>query len=101
MIDINPSDMCNIYSTLLYVAAEAESNRMAPVVTLDQHLFWKALGLTMNKSNDSSLHSVVVWLGGFHFKMSIRVCIGHLMAGSGLKEVPPIRPFMPPILPCT
>ena len=98
---MNPSDMCNIYSTLLYVAAEAVLNRMAPVVTLDPSLLLKALGLTMNKSNDSPLHSVVVRLGGFHFKMSIRVCIGHLMAGSCLKDLPPIRPFMPPILPCT
>ena len=87
--------MQHIFYTVIYVAAEAgRYNRMAPVVTLDPSLFLKALGITMNKSNDSSLHYVVVRLGGFHFKTSIRVCIGHLMAGSGLKELPPIRPFI-------
>ena len=39
MVEINPSDMCNIYYTLLYVAAETGRNRMAPVVTIDPSLF--------------------------------------------------------------
>ena len=40
-----------------------------------------------NEPEGSALHSVVVRLGGFHIEMSYLGCIGHLMSGSGLRNV--------------
>ena len=60
---------------------------MTPIVTFDQPLWWKAIIIVTNEPESSDLESVVLRLGGLHIEMSFLGCIGHLMAGSGLKEV--------------
>ncbi len=87
MIDMNPSDISCVYSTLTFVCAQAKRYNVTPVVTFDQPLWWKALTVIQNDHKDSSLKSVVLRLGGLHTQMSFLGCIGHLMAESGLKEL--------------
>ena len=87
MIDMNPSDLTCIYSTLMFVSAEAKRYGLKAVLTFDQPLFWKATTIIINEPVDSELRSVVLRLGGFHIQMSFLGSIGHLMSGSGLSEV--------------
>ena len=42
--------------------------------------------IVTNEPETSDLKSVVLRLGGLHIEMSFLGCIGHVMAGSGLKE---------------
>ena len=42
MIDMDPSDMSCVYSTLKYVAKEARCHDVTPVLTVDRPLWWKA-----------------------------------------------------------
>jgi hypothetical protein len=87
MIDMDPTDMTCIYSTLLYIAQQAKENNITPVITFDQPLWWKAHLIIANEPPQSSLKSIVLRLGGLHTEMSFLGCIGHLMANSGLSEV--------------
>ena len=43
MIDLNPSDLSCIYSTLKFICKEASRYQKPPVVTFDQPLYWKAV----------------------------------------------------------
>ena len=86
MIDMDPGDMSCIYSTLLFVSAEASSHNVTPVVTFDQPLWWKALTIISCERDDSELKSIVLRLGAFHMQMSFLGLIGYLMHDSGLKE---------------
>ena len=49
MIDMNPSDMSCIYSTLKFVAKQCDKLQVTPVVTFDQPLYWKAFTLVVNE----------------------------------------------------
>ena len=82
MIDLDPGDMSYIYSTLLFVSAEASSHN----VTFDQPLWWKALTIISCEHDDSELKSLVPRLGAFHMQMSFLGSIGYLMHHSGLQE---------------
>jgi len=82
MIDMNSNDMTCIYSTLHFVSSHAKQYNVTPIRTFDQPLWWKALQIIK-----SDLRLIVVRLGGFHTEMSFLGCIGHTMAGSGLKDV--------------
>ena len=86
MIDMDPGDMSCIYSTLLFVSAEASSHNVTPVVTFDQPLWWKALTIISCERDDSQLKSIVLRLDAFHMQMSFLGSIGYLMHDSGLKE---------------
>lgn len=89
MIDMDPSDMSCIYSTLRYICSEAKRHHVTPVITFDQPLWWKAqiiIGSGTTEA-DSDLEDIVLRLGGFHTEMSFLGSIGHLMSGSGLEEV--------------
>ena len=87
MIDLNPSDLNCIYSTLRFVAEQAKRVSTVPVVTFDQPLYWKAMTIVSNELQDSDLKSVIVRLGAFHTQMSFLGCIGKIMEDSGLKEL--------------
>ena len=87
MIDMNPSDLSCVYSTLSFVSSNAKKYNVTPILTFDQPLWWKALQIRESEPEDSDLHSIVLRLGGFHTIMSFLGCIGHIMAGSGLQEV--------------
>lgn len=86
MIDLNPSDFTCIYSTLLYVAKEANTYGIPPILTFDQPLYWKAQLIIHNSPEDSPLKKIVLLLGGFHTIMSFMGCIGSLMEDMGLQE---------------
>ncbi|PIK40129.1 hypothetical protein BSL78_23030 [Apostichopus japonicus] len=87
MIDMNPSDNSCIYSTLKFVCNEARRHNTKAILTFDQPLYWKALMIVLNEPEGSDLRSTILRLGGFHLQMSFLGSIGHLMAGSGLREL--------------
>lgn len=87
MIDMNPSDMTCVNSTLHFVSEHAQRHGVTPVVTFDQPLWWKAMTIIHAAAENSPLHSVLPRLGGFHTLMSFLGSIGHLMSGTGLQEV--------------
>ena len=49
MIDLNPSDMNCVYSTLKFVVKQADRVSNVPVVTFDQPLYWKAMNIVSNE----------------------------------------------------
>ena len=82
IIDLNPSDLSCIYSTLLFIIDQSKFLKVqTPVVTFDQPLWLKAMEVVQAKSL-----KVVLILGGFHLMMSFIGSIGHLMKGSGISE---------------
>ena len=87
MIDMNPSDMSCIYSTLKFVSNEASRINACPVITFDQPLYWKATHIVVNEKENSDIKNIVVRLGGFHTEMSFLGSIGRLMKNSGLHEL--------------
>ena len=87
MLDLNPSDMPCVYSTLQFVAVHARNLNMTPIVRFDQPLYWKALCIVTYEPDNSEIKSVIVRLGGFHTEMSLLGCIGQLMENSGLEEL--------------
>ena len=87
MIDMNSSDLSCINSTLHFVCEQSVKYNVAPVVTFDQPLFWKATTIINGSSGTSPLRKIVLRLGGFHTEMSFLGSIGHLMMGSGLQDL--------------
>ena len=87
MIDMDPSNMTCVYSTLSYVSEQAGKYGITPILTFDQPLWFKATMIVEAEPDTSPLKSIVLRLGGLHVEMSFLGSIGHLMAGSGLQEV--------------
>ncbi|GFS09519.1 hypothetical protein ElyMa_004784300 [Elysia marginata] len=87
MIDMQPTNMSCIYSTLLFVSNLAAKYRVKPNLTFDQPLWWKSQLILNSEPADSHLRSLILQLGGFHTQMSYLGTIGHLMTGSGLREL--------------
>ena len=84
IIDLNPTDMTCIYSTLKFVQSQAkELNIVTPVITFDQPLYIKAMEIVKAKNMN-----MVVMLGGFHLLISFLGSIGEVMKGSGLEDAP-------------
>ena len=83
IIDMNPSDISCVYSTMKFIDTEAKKYGKVSVVTFDQPLYWKALMIAC----DSELKDMVIRLGAFHTEMSFLGSIGRIMGGSGLREV--------------
>lgn len=86
MIDLDPTNMSCVYSTLLFVVAECKKHNTIPILTFDQPLWLKARTI-IHHDNNGELKNVVLKLGSFHLMMSYLGCIGHLMNASGLREV--------------
>ncbi|KAK7096576.1 hypothetical protein V1264_005854 [Littorina saxatilis] len=84
---MNPSDPTCIFSTLHFISAQAKRSNTTPVLTFDQPLWWKALGIISSEPDGSDLKAIVLRLGPFHLEMSFLACIGHLMEETGLHEV--------------
>ncbi|EDO31725.1 predicted protein [Nematostella vectensis] len=95
MIDLNPSDMSCIYSTLKFVCDHAKRYGFAPVLTFDQPLYWKALTIIENEPEDSSgledvleliyaKNAVTHMLTGKAISRAIR---GHLLVNSALNAM--------------
>ena len=88
MIDMNPSDVTCVSSTLHFVSEHAKQHSIAiPIVTFDQPLWLKAFNIIQTEPANSDLRKIIVRLGAFHAEMSFLGSIGHLMAGSGLHEL--------------
>lgn len=87
MIDLDPNDLSCIYSTLVFVSSHAKRYNCTPVITFDQPLWWKANVILENERDSADLKGMIIRLGGFHILMSFLGCIGHLMGGSGLREL--------------
>ena len=87
LIDMDPINLSCIYSTLKFVAMQAANQGCVPILTFDQPLFWKASKIVDSEQNDNCVKSVILRLGGLHLEMSFLGSIGHLMSGSGLKEL--------------
>ena len=87
VIDLQPTVVTYVYSTLSFICDHPKRYSVTPIVTFDQPLWWKAMIIVTNEPESSDLKSVVLWLGGLHIEMSFLGCIGHVMSGSGLKEV--------------
>ena len=87
MIDMNPTDVSCIYSTLMFISEQAHRYNVQPIITFDQPLWWKAFLITATEPANSDLRNIVLCLGGFHTEISLLGCIGHFMAGSGLQEL--------------
>ena len=82
IIDIDPSNMSCIYSTINFaIDQKKHSNIETPVLTFDQPLQLKATEIINAKSI-----KIVLILGGFHFMMNFLGSIGTLMKGSGISE---------------
>lgn len=87
MIDMNPSDLTCINSTLNFIGKHAKAQHCVPILTFDQPLYWKAMDIIKDEPLNSPLKSVILRLGGFHLEMSFVGGIGHLMEGSGITEL--------------
>lgn len=87
MIDMDPTNLSCIYSTLQYICDQAKMYNHTPIITFDQPLFLKALSIISNEPPHSPLKQIILRLGGFHTLMSFLGCVGHIMAGSGLEEI--------------
>jgi hypothetical protein len=82
ILDLNPSDLTCIYSTLLFVAKQAGYlNVHTPCITFDQPLYIKAVDIVQNEQLN-----IVIRLGGFHTLMNFMGALGDVMRGSGLEE---------------
>ena len=82
IIDLDPSNMSCIYSTINFVIDQAKRlNIETPVLTFDQPLWLKVAEIINVKSI-----RIVLILVGFHLIMSFLGSIGKLMKGSEISE---------------
>lgn len=65
MIDMDPSDMSCIFSTLHFVANQAARYNVTPILTFDQPLWWKALRILRNEPSGRVLKSIILRLGDY------------------------------------
>ena len=54
---------------------------------IEQPLWWKSLAIQLSQPERSPIRRLILRLGAFHMEMSFLGSIGHLMAGSGIKEL--------------
>ena len=87
IIDMDPSNMTCILSTLKFLTDLAHKYSLPSIITFDQPLFWKASKIINESVNDASLQKVVLMLGSFHTVMNLLGYIGTLMEGSGLNSI--------------
>ena len=84
IIDMSPSDMTCIFSTLLYLSKIAHDQNVPCIITFHQPLFWKA---SLIRSEHRELQDIVLMLGSFYTLMNLLGAVGTLMNGSRLSEV--------------
>ena len=65
MVDLDPSDMTCVNSTLHFVAEHAKGHGATPVFTFDQPLWFKATTIVESTGEDSDLHMIILRLGDF------------------------------------
>ena len=87
MINMYSGDISCILSTLQFLCDLASKYHIAPVITFDQPLYWKAAQIILDSPHGSPLKSIVLLLGCFHTFMNLLGAIGTLMDGTGLKDI--------------
>ena len=87
MIDLSASNKTCIYSTFNCIATQGTRYGFMPIITFDQPLWWKAMEIIANSSNGCPIRNIFLKLGGFHTLMSFVGSIGHIMDGTGLRDV--------------
>ena len=87
MVDMDPTDLSCIYTTLKFVSCQAFEQGCVTILTFDQPLFWKASMIVDSERKDSDISEIIGRLGGLHCQMSFLGSIGHLMGGSGLQDL--------------
>ncbi len=87
MIDMSASDENCIYSTLHFIATQAQNHGYTPILTFDQPLWWKAMLIIEYADPSCRIKKIILKLGGFHTLMSFLSSIGHVVAGSGIQEI--------------
>ena len=84
MIDLAPTDLTCVYSTLKHIEELTQKSNKVTVCTFDQALWWKALQVLVPPRN--YLEYFIIRLGGFHTRMSFLGCIGYVMSNSGMRD---------------
>ena len=87
MINLDPTNVDCIYSTLQFISEHAARYDVTPVITFDQPLWWKALHIILSLPAESPLRGIILRLGGFHTLMSYLGSIGCIMEDSGIRHV--------------
>ena len=73
MIDLEPTDLSCIYSTLHFISMPASNTNAVPILTFDQPLWQKAYTIIRRETESSCLQNIVLRLGPFHLQMRKRV----------------------------
>lgn len=84
MIDLEPTNMSCIFTTLMFVNDQCTKYNISPVITFDQPLWLKARHII---SHETQLQHIVLILGPFHTLMSFLGTMGHIMKDSGLRTL--------------
>ena len=71
MIDMNPTDVSCIYSTLMFISEHAHRYNVQLFITFDKPLWWKAFLITATEQPNSGLRNIVLCSGGVHTEMSL------------------------------
>ena len=83
IIDLPPTDLTCIYSTLLFIQDQAKKMIITtPCMTFDQPLWYNASGTIAKKKLNIICH-----LEGLHTLMSFLGAVGDMMSGSGIEEI--------------
>ncbi|CAH3166903.1 unnamed protein product, partial [Porites lobata] len=87
MIDMDPTDMTCIYSTLSFISDQASRYEYTPIITFDQPLWWKSLKIVSNEPQDSKLESIILRLGGLHEVLELvyaKNAVPHILSGKAV-----------------
>ena len=86
IINIDPTDITCLWSTLNYFADYCMKYSVKPIVTFDRQLWDKAFKLIKAAPEGHKVKEILLILGQFHVELSFLGTIGTIMEGSGLSE---------------
>ena len=86
IIDLDPTDMSCILSTLSFLSNLAKQNNQTTIVAFDQPLYLKRSRIIL-ESADHIIQQIVLLIGNFHTNFNLLGWIGFLMADTGLKSI--------------
>ena len=86
IIDLLPSDMNCIYSTVKFVSEIVCKVKKPTIITFDQLLFGKASKI-IHSSIDRNIKEIIATLGTFHTVMNLLGAIGTIMGNIGLRNI--------------
>ena len=81
-IDLDPNNMSAVFTTLMFVPNQCKKHKVAPLVTLGQPLWLKAM---MIKKKNSL--PITILLGNFYTQMIFLGSIGYVMKNSDILEL--------------